>query len=91
MALPRPYLARKYTVAALDLSGHGDSDHRDRYSGETFAREVFAVCEAALPPKPFVIGHSFGGLWPCKRPTILASNCGGDLQRLHCPSPKQLR
>ena len=56
-----PYLARKYTVAALDLSGHGDSDHRDRYSGETFAREVFAVCEAALPPKPFVIGHSFGG------------------------------
>ena len=56
-----PYLARKYTVAALDLSGHGDSDHRDRYSGETFAREVFAVCDAALPPKPFVIGHSFGG------------------------------
>jgi pimeloyl-ACP methyl ester carboxylesterase len=57
-----PYLARKYRVAALDLSGNGDSDHRDHYSGEQLAAEVWAVCEAAqLGERPFVVGHSFGG------------------------------
>ena len=57
-----PYLARKYRVAALDLSGNGASDHRAAYSGAQLAAEVFGVCEAAeLGPRPFVIGHSFGG------------------------------
>ena len=57
-----PYLARKYRVAALDLSGNGASDHRAAYSGAQLAAEVFGVCEGAeLGPRPFVIGHSFGG------------------------------
>ena len=57
-----PYLARKYRVAALDLSGNGASDHRERYSGAQLADEVWGVCEAAqLGERPFVIGHSFGG------------------------------
>jgi pimeloyl-ACP methyl ester carboxylesterase len=56
-----PFLADQFCVAALDLSGNGDSGHRERYDGKTFAAEVWAVCQQALGPRPFVIGHSFGG------------------------------
>lgn len=57
-----PMLADQCRVAALDLSGHGDSDWRDNYSGPQQGREVWAVAEAAqLGPRPFVVGHSYGG------------------------------
>ena len=57
-----PFLADKFRVAAIDLSGNGNSDWRHRYSGKLFADEVWAVCQAAqLGPRPFVVGHSFGG------------------------------
>ena len=57
-----PFLADQFRVVALDLSGNGDSGWRERYSGELFADEVWAVCESArVGPRPFVIGHSFGG------------------------------
>ena len=57
-----PFLARNFRVAALDLSGNGDSSWRTRYTGELFAEETMAVCDAAgLGDRPFVIGHSFGG------------------------------
>lgn len=56
-----PLLADQFHVAALDLSGNGDSDHRPRYDAATLAAEVWGVCQAALGPRPFVIGHSFGG------------------------------
>ncbi len=57
-----PFLADQFRVAALDSSGNGDSGWRERYSGEVLAREVWEVCQAAeLGPRPFVVGHSFGG------------------------------
>ena len=57
-----PFLANQFRVAAIDLSGHGDSGWREHYSGEVFAREVKAVCDAAeLGERPFVVAHSFGG------------------------------
>ena len=57
-----PFLADQFRVVALDLSGNGDSGWRDRYTGRGFADEVWAACEAAeLGPRPFVVGHSFGG------------------------------
>jgi pimeloyl-ACP methyl ester carboxylesterase len=61
-----PMLARDYNVAALDLSGMGDSEWRkDFYSMERFAREEIAVCEDAgmfVPTEPpIVVAHSFGG------------------------------
>lgn len=57
-----PFLADQFRVAAIDLSGNGDSGWRERYSGELFAKEVMAVCDAAeLGERPFVVGHSFGG------------------------------
>lgn len=57
-----PFLADNFRVAALDLSGNGDSDWRERYTGELLADEVWQVCQAAqLGDMPFVVGHSFGG------------------------------
>jgi pimeloyl-ACP methyl ester carboxylesterase len=57
-----PFLADQFRVAAIDLSGNGDSGWREKYSGELFAKEVRAVAEAAsLGEKPFVVAHSFGG------------------------------
>ena len=59
-----PFFADHFRVAALDLSGMGDSDWRDSYSLELLVDEVFAVIDAAGLSdrgRPIVIGHSFGG------------------------------
>jgi len=59
-----PMLVDQYRVAAIDLSGLGDSGWRARYSLKCHAEEIFAVCEAAgldRISRPVVIGHSFGG------------------------------
>ena len=56
-----PY-ARQYRVVAIDLSGHGDSDHRAQYSLEQWADEVVAVAgDAEIEGAPVVVGHSMGG------------------------------
>jgi pimeloyl-ACP methyl ester carboxylesterase len=58
-----PLFAEWYHPVALDLSGHGDSGRRERYSHDLWADEVVAVAEAAgFPGPPVVIGHSLGGL-----------------------------
>jgi pimeloyl-ACP methyl ester carboxylesterase len=52
----------EYCVAALDMSGHGDSGRRDAYPRETWAREILAVAEdAGFDGPPIVVGHSMGG------------------------------
>ncbi|MEM7410195.1 MAG: alpha/beta hydrolase [Myxococcota bacterium] len=57
-----PLFLPEYRVVALDLSGHGDSDRRDSYPRELWAREVMAVIQAAdFAGPPIVIGHSMGG------------------------------
>ncbi len=59
-----PFFAENRRVAALDLSGMGDSDWRDKYSLDLLVDEVFAVIdEAGLASRgrPIVVGHSFGG------------------------------
>jgi pimeloyl-ACP methyl ester carboxylesterase len=57
-----PFFAERYLVAALDLSGMGDSGFRSKYSGDLFAKEALAVCEhAEFLPSPVIVGHSFGG------------------------------
>jgi len=72
-----PFMAREYNVAAIDLSGMGDSDWRDEYTMERFAREEIAVCEDAgmfIPTEPpIIVGHSFGGFV-----TILAGALYGE-------------
>jgi len=51
-----------YRVVAIDLSGHGDSDHRRTYQLEQWTDEVVAVAgAAAIDGLPVVVGHSLGG------------------------------
>jgi pimeloyl-ACP methyl ester carboxylesterase len=57
-----PLFVPDYRVAAIDLSGHGDSGRRDSYPRDIWAREVMAVGnDAGFAGAPVVIGHSMGG------------------------------
>ncbi len=57
-----PFFRDHYSVAAIDLSGAGDSGRRDAYSADLFSAEVMAVCDdAGFDGKPIIVGHSFGG------------------------------
>lgn len=57
-----PLLADDRRVVALDLSGHGDSGRRLRYTVEDWAAEAIAVAEAGqVSERPVVVGHSMGG------------------------------
>jgi pimeloyl-ACP methyl ester carboxylesterase len=60
-----PFLAGDFRVAAISLSGMGDSDWRETYTFEGFATEIFECAKAAglyeAAVKPIYIGHSFGG------------------------------
>ena len=71
-----PFFTRDFRVAAIDLSGMGDSGRRKAYGSELRAEEMRGVIRAAgLGERPFVIGHSFGGFMTMK----LASSDGDAL------------
>lgn len=54
--------AKEFRVLALDLSGHGDSDHREAYAIEQWTDEVVAVAaDGGVNGHPVIIGHSMGG------------------------------
>ncbi len=58
-----PRFMAEYQTVALDLSGMGDSDHRDGYDTDGFASEIQAVADAAdMPENTIVVAHSFGGI-----------------------------
>ncbi len=57
-----PAFTGNYRVVTLDLSGAGDSDHRDTYSAEIFANDIMCVVRAEANNTPvYIVGHSFGG------------------------------
>ncbi len=60
-----PMLMRDFRVAAFSMSGMGNSGRRDSYTVRQYARETFAVAEAAglfdSPVRPVIAAHSFGG------------------------------
>ena len=56
-----PLLTDGHRVVAIDLSGHGDSDHRPSYSLQMWAAEVLAVAKQESDAMPIVFGHSMGG------------------------------
>jgi pimeloyl-ACP methyl ester carboxylesterase len=57
-----PLLLPDYRVAAIDLSGHGDSGRRAEYPRELWAGEVLAVAaDAGFAGPPILVGHSMGG------------------------------
>lgn len=54
--------AEDFRVLAIDMSGHGDSGHREEYSLEQWTDEVMAVAASGgIAGPPVVIGHSMGG------------------------------
>ncbi|MET0199513.1 MAG: alpha/beta hydrolase [Rhodococcus fascians] len=55
------YLEHDWSLILLDLSGHGDSDHRLEYHPTHWVDEVRAVARAADAHNPVVVGHSMGG------------------------------
>jgi pimeloyl-ACP methyl ester carboxylesterase len=58
-----PLLQGAGRVVALDLSGHGDSQHRDLYSLDDWSGEVLDVAEVLCGTEPpMLVGHSMGGL-----------------------------
>ncbi len=58
-----PLLAHRFYCVALDLSGMGDSGHRDRYSYATRASEVSDVLTAAGVDRPAtLVTHSYGAV-----------------------------
>ena len=73
-----PYFMREFRVAAIDLSGMGDSGRRPAYSSELRAAEMRAVIsDAGLGPRPFVVGHSFGGFMTMKFASAFGDELGG--------------
>jgi len=57
-----PLLGDHYRIAALDVSGAGDSGHRNQYTSRLFVEEVVSVYnEVGFGPDDIMVGHSFGG------------------------------
>ena len=71
-----PLLAAGRRVAAIDLSGHGDSGRREGYNFDVWAREIMAVAADAGFAAPVIIGHSMGGLATMR----LAANVGSSIE-----------
>ena len=56
-----PAFLDHFCAVAIDLSGAGDSDHRELYSQEIFADEIKAVCDDMNWSQADFIAHSMGG------------------------------
>lgn len=66
-----PQLLDKFAVAAMDLTGMGDSDYRYKYSAATYADEIVAVLDdAGFAEDALVVAHSFGGYMAVKAANI---------------------
>ena len=56
------HFADEYRVLAIDLSGHGDSGHREAYAFGQWTDEVMAVtADGGIDGLPVIVGHSMGG------------------------------
>jgi pimeloyl-ACP methyl ester carboxylesterase len=73
-----PYFMSHYRVAALDLSGAGDSGYRAHYTPDLFAAEVVGVADdAGFGNDLIVVGHSFGGFVTLKTGLLFNDRLSG--------------
>ncbi len=73
-----PFFTRDFRVAALDLSGMGDSGRRETYTAGHRAQEILQVLDdAGLGGQPFVVGHSFGGYMTMRFGASYGKRIGG--------------
>ncbi|TCD62666.1 hypothetical protein EIP91_006588 [Steccherinum ochraceum] len=62
-----PMLRKNLYMIRYEIRGHGRSDHplvAEAYTGQRYAEDFMAVCEAFGVEKPFVCAWSFGALMP---------------------------
>lgn len=57
-----PLLADRFDMIIPDLSGHGDSGHRDAYGWEIWVDELAVILEQEGASPVRFVGHSMGGL-----------------------------
>lgn len=57
-----PRLAADHSVLAVDLRGHGESDHDDGYDPISYATDVVETATALGIERPLLVGHSLGGV-----------------------------
>lgn len=55
-------LCDSWRVVTFDLSGHGRSEERPRYSAEIWASEVVGIMDSLGTSEAPLVGHSLGGL-----------------------------
>ena len=56
-----PHFLEDYCVVAIDLSGMGDSAHREEYSQSMYSKEIKAVCDDVGWLSSDFLAHSMGG------------------------------
>ena len=73
-----PFFRSGFRVAAIDLSGMGDSGTRPEYNATLRAEEIRAVIEdAGLGPKTYLVGHSFGGFMSMRYASLYGDSLAG--------------
>ena len=73
-----PAFIRQYRVAAMDLTGMGDSDFRYEYDPAIYANEIVGVLDAAgFGPDSIVVAHSFGGYMAVKAANLFPDRFAG--------------
>lgn len=71
-----PFFLDTHRVAAIELSGMGDSGHRDQYEPLRFAKDIVGFIEHFSLSPATLIGHSYGGSQVLKA-AALAPDCVG--------------
>jgi len=72
-----PQLTDEYRIAAMDLTGMGDSDYRYAYDAETYAAEIVGVCDdAGFGNEVVIVAHSFGGVMATKAANLFPDRFG---------------
>lgn len=73
-----PFFIDQYSVAAIDLSGMGDSGHRDEYVANCYADELMAVIkDAGFGDGTTIVGHSMGGFMTLRTAAIYGDHLKG--------------
>ena len=75
-----PLLLEDFQISAIDLSGMGDSGHREDYSPELYGKEILAVAKDSKffeAGNPIICGHSMGGFMSAYAGLISDKELGG--------------
>lgn len=73
-----PFFRAGFRVAAIDLSGMGDSGSRPEYNATLRAEEIQAViADAGLGANTFLVGHSFGGFMSMRFASMYGDTLSG--------------